>query len=138
MAGDVAKIASAMSAAGVDPTDMVLIGSGGTSYKLRTFAGPRFLNEIVSSPAVSDTQLIGIQTDGLWTAFGDEALDVSVSNEALLHFDDANALPIVDGGSIEVPTRSLYQQGDIAIKIRGSMAWQVAVGSVQTVSGITW
>jgi hypothetical protein len=138
MADDIGKIASAMNAAGINPDDMVLFTSAENVAKIKTMAGPKFDYEVFSAAHIPDTTLIGVQPDGFWTAYGDSAMSVETSIETTLHFEDTTPLAIVNGGGMATPTRNLFQQEMLALRVRAWATWAVYPGAVQYVTAASW
>jgi hypothetical protein len=109
VADDLAKIAKAISNAGVNPDDMVIITSAQNAMKIKVLASPKLTNEVLTGFKIPDDWVIGVAPQAFWTAFPDADVSVEISANAsgLAHFDDsAPAQDPLTGA----PTRSLYQQ----------------------------
>ena len=68
-------------------------------------------------------------------------LQVEVSREALLHYEDANPLPIASPGSpptVAAPTLSLYQQNFLGLKVRARCTWSLHAGGAASMTGVNW
>jgi hypothetical protein len=100
------------------------------------------VGRIISSTTVPAGTVIAVDADWFATATGD-APRFAVSNEATLHEEDTNPLPLVTGaqgsGVVASPMRSLFQTDSIAIRLSLYVTWSmVRPGMVQVVNSVGW
>lgn len=60
IADDIAALAGAISAAGINADSMVIVTRAALAAKARILVSPKFTNEILSSPSLPDGQVIGV------------------------------------------------------------------------------
>ena len=81
--------------------------------------------------------------------FASDPPTIESSTEAVVHEDDgapntdektgATVLPIVDGGTVATPVRSLFQTHATGTKVVWEVDWAVVkTGAVQTITGVAW
>ena len=138
MAGDLAALAGAIGAAGINPDDAVFITTPTLATKIRILASPKFTNTVLSSSALAAGTVIAIVPRGLATGYSG-AVKVEVSTEATLNFEATTPLPIVDGsGVLAKPVYNAFQMEMTVLKIRGDAAWTVHPGAIAQVTGAAW
>ena len=137
---DLANMANAISAAGISITDLVLVAGAGAAVKLKLLTGEKFDYEILPTTGLPATTVVAIAPAGLAVGFTGAPV-VELSKDALVHFETVPA-QIGTAGSpnaIAAPTRSLWQQDMLALKVRLSGTWAVVKpGAVQVVNSVTW
>jgi hypothetical protein len=140
MAGDVAALAGALSDAGVDAENMVVVTNARQAIKLRLLAGPAFTYPVFGTSAVAAGTVIGIAPAGVASGF-DGAPRIETSKESTLHFDSAPA-QIGTAGSpnvVAAPVRSAYQTDTFSLRVKTKCAWAVVhPGAIAAVTGATW
>jgi hypothetical protein len=135
---DLAALDAAMSAAGINPENVVYVCSGGDARKIKAQI-PQFEEQVFVSTTVPAGTIIACEPSGFWTAYGATAVTVEASRQTLLHTEDTTPAPIVGtGGQVAVPTRSLYQTGAIGLKVRGRACWQIWPGAVAWMQNVNW
>ena len=87
MAGDLAALAGAIGAAGINPDDMVIVTTPTLAVKIQILASPKFVNQVLSSSSLAVGTLIGVIPRGLATGYSG-AVTVEASTEAVVHFED--------------------------------------------------
>jgi hypothetical protein len=138
IAGDLAALAGAIGAAGINPDDMVIITTPTLAMKIRVLASPKFSNLVLSSSALAAGTVIGIVPAGLVTGYSGN-VSIERSNAAAMHFEDTTPADIVTGaGAVAVPVKSAFQVDMLLLKVRGWCAWVVHPGAVASISGATW
>jgi hypothetical protein len=140
MAGDLGELAGALSDAGVDAEQMVIVANSRQAVKLRLLAGPAFSYPILGTSAVAPGTVIGIAPDGVASGFGG-APRIEASTESTIHFDSAPAAIGTPGSPnvVAAPTRSMWQTDSQALKVRTKCAWSVVhPGAVAQIVGATW
>jgi hypothetical protein len=136
VADDVAALASAIAANGINPDGMALITTAALALKLRILTSPKFTNEILSSAAIPDGTLIGIVPAGLATGY-QGSVQLQTARETVIHMEDAAALPIVDGAPAN-PSYSAFQQDLLVLKLRAWAAWTIQPGAIAVITGADW
>jgi hypothetical protein len=137
---DLGNIAEAIANAGFNVDDMLIVTSPKSAMSLRVSVGPKFNYTVLSSAAVPVGTVIGLAPNALFVGTRDAAT-IEVNRSAAFHFEDTNPQPIVVAGTppvVAAPTRSLFQQDMIGIKLRAKCAWTALAGSVAFVSGANW
>ncbi len=138
VADDLALLAGAIGSAGINPDDMVIVTTPALAVKIRALASPKLTNAIMSSSMLSAGSVIAIVPQGLATGY-DGAVTVEASTEAVVHFENATPLPIVDNSGVAAsPSFAAFQQDLTILKIRGNAAWAAQPGAVAQVTGAAW
>jgi hypothetical protein len=141
MVTDVAKLAQAISDAGISTDGMVLIAGATAAIKLKLLAGPLFDHEILETTGLAGTTVVAIAPAAIATGFSGVP-EVTMSKDAIAHFEDVVPLPIGSSGSpntVAAVTRSAWQQNMLFLKIRLKGAWGAAQpGAIQVINGVTW
>ena len=138
VADDLALLAGAIGAAGINPDDMTIITTPALAVMIRVLSSPKFTNTVLSSSSLAAGTVIAIVPQGLATGY-DGGVEVAASTEATLNFEATTPLPIVDGsGVVAHPVYNAWQQDMTVLKIRGRAAWAVHPGAIATVTGAAW
>jgi hypothetical protein len=141
MITDVANLAQAISNAGLSTAGMVLVAGASSAVKLKLLSGPLFDYEILETTGLPGTTAVAIAPAAIATGFSGTP-EISMSKDAIAHFDDTTPLPIGSTGSpntIAAVTRSAWQQNLLFLKVRLKGAWGVAQpGAIQVVNSVTW
>jgi hypothetical protein len=137
MAADLAALAGAIGAAGINPDDAVFITTPALATKVRVLASPKFQNTVLSSSSLAAGVVIAIVPRGLATGY-DGGVTVEASREAVVNMNTVPA-PIVSGsGVVAAPTVSAWQSDETILKIRGNVAWAIQPGAIAEVTGAAW
>jgi hypothetical protein len=138
VADDLALLAAAIGAAGINPDDAVFITTPELTVKINVLASPKFTNTVLSSSSLADGVVIAIVPRGLATGY-DGSVQIEMSTEAVLHYENTSPLPIVDGSGVAAtPVFSAWQTDTTVLKISGRCAWAVHPGAVAQVEGAAW
>lgn len=138
VADDLALLANAIGAAGINPDEMTIVCPPSLATKVRVLSSPNFTNTVLSSSSLAAGTVIAIVPAGLATGY-DGGVEVSASTEATVHFEATAPLPIVDGsGVVAKPVYSAFQTEMTVLKIRGNVAWTVQPGAIAQVTGAAW
>jgi hypothetical protein len=141
MTGDIAALAAAIAAAGLDASDMVIVASTTQAVTLALLAGPKFNVAIYATTALPAGTVAAFAPDAIGVAI-EGAPSVETSKHVALHFEDTAPLPIGTPGApaaIAAPTRSAFQHDIVAIKCAARLTWALAApGGAQIISGTTW
>jgi hypothetical protein len=138
VAADLALIAGAIGANGINPDDTVFISTPAMCVKIRVLASPKFGNTVLGSSSLAAGTVIGLVAAGLATDY-DGSVTVEASTEAIVHFEDSSPLPIVGGtGVVAAPVYSAFQTEMTILRIRGNAAWAVHPGAIAQVTGAAW
>jgi hypothetical protein len=139
VAEDIAKLASTIEAAGINPDNMILVTNASNAFRIRVLASPKLTNLVLTSPSIPAGNMIAIVPEGIATGYGADAISVETSIQSTLHYEDTTPLPLVSsGGTVAVPQKSAYQQDFISFRVRGRMTTAVHPGAVQYMTGINW
>jgi hypothetical protein len=137
VATDLAKLTGAIAAQGVNPDDAVFVCSAATATKIKVLASPKLTNDIFSAFDIPDNQIICVVPDAVWVAFPNSnvQVEINLNSAALAQFEDTSpaADPLTAG-----PTKSLWQQALVGIKIRADCAWAINAGGIAWLTGIAW
>jgi hypothetical protein len=137
MASDLAALAGAIGAAGINSDDAVFVMPPALATKVRVLASPKFTNVVLSSSSLAAGTVIGIVPRGLATGY-DGSVTIESSREAVVNMNTA-PLPLVDGaGVVAAPQVSAWQSDETILKIRGNVAWAVQPGAIAEVTGAAW
>jgi hypothetical protein len=138
VADDLALLAGAIGANGINPDDAVFITTPTLATKIRVLASLKFGNIVLSSSVLAAGVVIAIVPQGLVTGYSG-AVTVEASRAATLHFEDATPADIVTAaGAVAVPVKSALQTDMTILRIRGWCAWVVHPGAVAEVTGAAW
>jgi hypothetical protein len=140
MSGDLGALAGALSDAGVDTENMVIVTNPRQAVKLRLLAGPAFTYPVLGTSAVAVGTVVGIAPAGVASGF-DGAPQIEASKESVIHYDSAPAQIGTPGtpAVVAAPTRSAWQTDTKSLKVRTKCAWSVVhPGAVAQVTGATW
>jgi hypothetical protein len=139
IADDLGLLAEAISKAGINADDMIVVTTAKLATKLRVLASLKFENGVLSSAALADGVVIGLIGRGLATGYASGGVSIEASNEPLVHFEDAAPADIVNAsGTPAFPVRSAFQTESLVIRVRGWCAWAVQPGAVAKVTGADW
>ena len=139
MAQDIAKLTETISQAGIDTSDLTFFCDAGSAAKVEILASPKFTERVFPSTQIASGTVICVAARGFYTGFGAVPIQVEVNREALLHYESATPLAIVDSsGTVASPTTSLFQQDYLAINVRAQCTWIVHPGSVCFMTGCAW
>ena len=140
MVGDIANLGAALSAAGLDPTTMVVIAAVKQALVLQMLAGPKFNYMILPTAALPTGSVMAVVPDAIGVMFEGEP-QIETSTQTAIHFEDVAPAQIGTPGRnvVAAPVRSPFQSDVLAIKCRARATWCVcSPGGVQTVVGTTW
>jgi hypothetical protein len=138
IADDLALLAGAIGAAGINPDTMVIVTTPALAMKIRVLASPKFTNLVLSSSVLAAGVVIGIVPQGLVTGYAGN-VTVEASKAATVHFEDTTPADIVTAaGAVAVPVKSALQTDMTILRVRGWCAWVVHPGAVASISGAAW
>jgi hypothetical protein len=130
---DVAALAAAVAANGIDTSDLVFIASAGEAETLKLKSGPNWDRDVLPSLGLPPKMLIAAAPSGIASGYQGPPVIESSSSPALV-FDDT-----APGNPPSPPsTRSAYQQDLVVVRVRAECAWAALPGSVQFVQSINW
>jgi hypothetical protein len=135
---DLGNLVGAIGAAGLDPSDCVLIASPREAMSLILRAGAQFDSTVLMSLGVPDKTIIAVAPSGIASGYQGPP-EIDTSKEAVLHFEGASPGEIVSSpGVVAAPSKSVFQSYLLAIRVRAEAAWAAAPGAVQVVAGVNW
>jgi len=133
MMADLTALAAAVAnAAGSGP--ILFVASPAQAVRVGLWSLIEAPMQVVATPALADGIVIAVAANAFVSAFGREP-EFSVSDQATIHMDDSPAA-IGTAGTPNVvagPTRSLWQQGLIGIRMILPAAW-----GLRAPSGVAW
>ena len=96
---------------------------------------------VLMSPVIPAGTVIAVAPEAIGSGYGGTP-EVEVSKTPAAHFDDTSPQPIGTPGSpnvVAAPTRSLWQQDMLGIKLRMRCAWaSLQRGAVQFMTATKW
>jgi hypothetical protein len=135
IAHDMANLAAAIGAAGIDPSDVTYIAGPREVSLMQSLTGTA---NAIMSLGVPPKQLIGIAPSGVASAYQGPP-EISTGKEAVLHREDTSPGEIVSTPGVSaVPSSSVFQSFLLAIRVRAECAWAVAPGAAQVIEGVNW
>jgi hypothetical protein len=134
MEHDLAALTKAIGDAGIDPSDTVFVAPPHEAMLIKLRAGPKFDHTVLMSIGLPAGTVCAFAPAAIASGFAGVPT-IETSKDAAVHFEDTAPLDI---GGATAPVKSAFQTDIISIKVRGNVAYAVAPGGVQTVSGINW
>jgi hypothetical protein len=95
---------------------------------------------VLTTQGMPADSVIALDPRALVSGFGAEP-EISVSTEAVVHFEDASPQPIGSVGTpnvVAAPTRSAFQTDTILIRLIMPAAWVLRAPAISWVQGVTW
>jgi len=132
MIQDIAALAAAIGAAGINPDNMVIITTPNLATKLRLQVGPKFNNTILSSSAIPAGQVIAAVPEGIAVAYSG-TVQIDSSRNAIIHEEDTAPAAVPAS-----PTRSAFQTDVIILRVRAQCSWAAQSGAISVINGATW
>jgi hypothetical protein len=139
-AADVTALATAISAAKVDPAGMVLVANWAQAIKLAVISGTDFNNTIVGTNALPAGTVAAFAPAGVGVGYAGTP-EIEVSKNPAIHLEDTTPLGISTPGSppvVSAPVRSAWQTDCLVIKVRAKCAWAALPGAVQVMNSVGW
>jgi hypothetical protein len=140
IAGDIGKLAQAFSDANINSENMVLVTSTSAFWKYQLTRGFAELPApCIPSMSVPVGTVIAIAIEGVGSAYSGMP-EIEIVKQPAVHFESATPQQIGTSPNIvAAPTRSLWQQDLLGIKLRQRAAWAVLQpGSVQVITNANW
>ena len=137
VADDLALLAQAIAANGINSDEMVIVTTAALATKIRVLASLKFNNVVLSSSALADGTVIGIIPQGLATGFSGAA-SIEIGTASAVHFEDAAPADISGPGGLATPVKSAFQSDFLVLKVRGEVAWAIHSGAIAQVTGAAW
>jgi hypothetical protein len=139
VAADFGLLATAISAAGVEVDNLVIVCSASLGAKAKVLAGPHFIDRILTSGYFAAGTVVALNPLGLATGFSGVA-EIETSTAAPVHMD-TSPLAIGTPGSpptVAAETLSAWQSGLVLLKIRAKCAWCIEPAAIAVVTGADW
>jgi hypothetical protein len=139
---DLATFAQSFSDAMINPDSMIIISSPRSAWALRLALGFQALPlPVLMSPAIAAGTVIAVIPEAIASAYSGQ-LEIDVVKEPAIHFEDTTPAQIGVAGTpnvVAAPTRSLWQQELIGVKLRMRCAWaSLQPGAVAYMTGTKW
>jgi hypothetical protein len=119
LADDLAQLASAIAAQGVNPHTAAIVCSAFNAFKIKTLASLKLTNDVFTALHIRDDTVILVVPEAFWTGWPDTNVTVEINTTSTVQFDDS--IPAAD--PLTAPSRSLFQTGLIGVKVRADVAW---------------
>ena len=136
MAEDLGNLVETIAAAGFDPEAAAFLAAPAQAMAMRLIAGPLFQYKIIGAHGLPPASVVAIDTDALAFAYADQPETV-ISKETVLHLSD-EVLALVGGGVTASPAMSTWQNGTLAVRTIGRVAWAVGAGALAWTQGVAW
>jgi hypothetical protein len=138
---DIAGLATEISSAGIDPSDMVVVAAWPQAVRLQMLSGANFKYAIIGTNALPDGTVAAFAPAGVAVGYLGTP-EIEVTKEGAVHFEDTTPLPISSGpqggATLASPVRSAFQQDLLVVRVRARCAWAALPGSVALVNSVTW
>ncbi|WP_354130428.1 hypothetical protein [Bradyrhizobium sp. RT4a] len=138
MSADLGALVGAISAAGIDAENTVLIAAAEQAMAIKLAAGPHFNHRVISAPLDPGT-VIAVAVEGLAVA-GEGTPEVTATRHSLLHVADPSEVIGAPGApaTIAAPVVSMFQTDSFALKCVARVTWSAAPGAVAWIESATW
>ena len=137
---DLANLASAV--APIGGNDLMYIASPKQAVKIALYKTSELPFPLASSAALADGIVMCVALPALVVAGGNDPPKISVSREAMMHFEDTSPQPIGTPGTpnvVAAPARSLWQSDAVAVRLTADLTWSLrAANAVSWVTGVNW
>jgi hypothetical protein len=134
---DLANLAAAIGAAGIDPNDIIYVAGPreATIIKLRA---EQFADNVLTTLGLPAKSVAAFAPAAVYSGYQDVPT-IETRSEVTIHWEDTTPLPIVSSpGTVAAPARSAFQQELIVIRVKAWCSWAVAKGGVQIVNNVNW
>jgi HK97 family phage major capsid protein len=139
MTEDIRNLVAALGAAygGLDPT---FVASPGQAAALKFWAGEQFDYAILPSAALAAGTIIAVEGASIAASIADAVPEFSVSEGALLHYEDTTPQDITGGSpSPAVPVKSLFQTDAVSLKmILQNVSWAMRAPHIAWCQNVNW
>ena len=125
-----------IAASGFEPEASAILASPAQAMALRLVAGPQFTYKIIGVHGLPPKSVVAIDTDALAFAYAGQPV-TEISKETTLHMS-AEVLALVNGGAPAAPSMSTWQNGTLAVRTSGRVAWAVGAGALAWTTGVAW
>ncbi len=140
MSDDLAALATAIGAAGIDPTDAVYATGPREATLIKTRASLKFSNTVLTTLGLPAKTIVALAPNGVFSGY-DGAPQIETGRESVIHFEQDAPLDISTPGTpptVAAPAKSMFQSDMIAIRVRTNCAWVAAPGAVQVINTVNW
>jgi hypothetical protein len=139
MAEDLASLAGAIGAAGIDASDIVYVCGPREATAIKARMGPLFDSEVLVTLGLPAAKMVAAFAPSGAVAFGyNGAPLIETTDHAELNMASPALAIVGSGGVVSAPTRSLFQTDSVGIKVSANCAWACIPGGAATVSSIAW
>jgi hypothetical protein len=138
MAEDLASLAGAIGAAGIDTSEAVFVCPPREATIIKIKVGPKFDHRVLSTLVLPVKSVACFASAAVASGYQD-APQIETSKTATVHLEDGSPLDIVGlDGAIAVPTKNAFQTDLISIRVRARAAWAVTPGGAQVINNVNW
>lgn len=135
LAGDIDALMAALVTGGFGASP-VLVVSPGRAVRAATLAQGSTI-PVISAPSMPAAQVIMVDVAGFFTAYSGTP-EISTARETVLHMESEAPQAIGVSGSATLPSRSLWQEDGLAIRLILRAAWAAMPGAVAHITTATW
>jgi hypothetical protein len=137
MSDDLAALAGAIGAAGIDPNDVIFVAGPAEAIKIKIRA-PELSPNVLMTLGLAPKSVAAFAPAAVYSGYQDVP-NIETAEQASVHMEDTTPKEIVSSpGVVATPVKSFFQQNIIAIKVRSWCAWAAAPGGAQVVNSVTW
>jgi hypothetical protein len=134
IAKDLSNLVGAIGAAGIDPSDVVYVSGPREVSLMQNLADV----DAIMSLGVPAKTVIAVAVSGVASGYRGP-VEIDISRESVLHFEASSPGEIVSTPGVSAtPSKSLFQSGLIAVRVRANAAWAAAPGAVAYTTGVNW
>ncbi len=137
MIGDLSNLAALVAPIAGD--QILFVASPKQAVRINLWRTSPLQFPVIASSGLADGIVLCLATNALAVAGGNDPPKISVSTEAVVHFEQDAPLPISNAGTVAAPVRSLYQTDAVAVKLLADLTWALrATGGVAWTQSVTW
>jgi hypothetical protein len=137
LADDLAALAGAIGAAGIDPNDVIYVAGPAEATKIKIRA-PELSSNVLVTLGLPSKSVAAFAPAAVYSGYQDVP-NIETAEEVVIHREDTTPAEIVTTPGVKAaPVSSFWQMYMIAIKVRAWAAWACAPGGAQIVNNVTW
>jgi hypothetical protein len=135
MARDLAALINALAehGAGLAPA---IVAAPAQAFAIKLMAAAHFDAPVLAA-AIPNRTVIAIEPSSLAVGF-DSRPEFSVSTAGTLHMEDVAPQPIVDGGAMAQPVRSMFQTDSLALRMLLRASWAMRAPHAAWTTNTNW
>jgi hypothetical protein len=137
MAADLGALAAAIGASNIDTSDLVFVAAPREAVAIKAAASVKFDNAVLPSLGMPDKSIAAFAPPAVLSGWGDMP-EIETSTAATMNFAIPAGELVNSSGTVSAPIYNVYQQGMIAIRLRGYATWACVPGGAAIVSATNW